>query len=104
MTKPDALHTPEKEKLKNFSSLNLSLKWPVSILVRQAMMDYLYCRFRPPDACYLEIFRFRVRPPRARELPMQARCVFIVTGQKVEIRADMMIPYHHTKAFGQAWI
>jgi len=58
-------------------------------------------KFRPPDACYLEIMRFRVRPPRARELPMQARCTFIITGQKVEIRADMMIPYHHTKAFGQ---
>ena len=45
--------------------------------------------------------RFRVRPPRARELPMQARCNFIITGQKVEIRADMMIPYPHTKAWGQ---
>ena len=32
---------------------------------------------------------------------MQARCSFIVTGQKVEIRADMMIPYPHTKAWGQ---
>jgi hypothetical protein len=58
-------------------------------------------KFRPPDACYFEIMRFRVRPPRARELPMQARCSFIVTGQKVEIRADMMIPYPHTKAWGQ---
>ena len=58
-------------------------------------------RFKPPDACYLEIMRFRVRPPRARELPMQARCNFIITGQKVEIRADMMIPYPHTKAWGQ---
>jgi len=58
-------------------------------------------KFQPPDACYLELFRFRVRPPRARELPMQARCTFIMQGTKVEIRADMMIPYHHTKAFGQ---
>ena len=58
-------------------------------------------RFRPPDACYLEIMRFRVRPPKARELPMQARCNFQITGQRVEIRADMMIPYPHTKAWGQ---
>merc|ERR1719232_490056 len=58
-------------------------------------------KFKPPDACYLEIMRFRVRPPRARELPMQARCNFIISGQKVEIRADMMIPYPHTKAWGQ---
>lgn len=58
-------------------------------------------KFRPPDACYLEIMRFRVRPPKARELPMQARCNFQITGQRVEIRADMMIPYPHTKAWGQ---
>ena len=61
----------------------------------------LFHRFRPPDASYLEIMRFRVRPPKARELPMQARCVFQITGQRVEIRADMMIPYPHTKAWGQ---
>ena len=62
---------------------------------------YLFLRFRPTDACYLEIMRFRVRPPKARELPMQARCNFQITGQRVEIRADMMIPYPHTKAWGQ---
>ena len=32
---------------------------------------------------------------------MQARCNFQITGQRVEIRADMMIPYPHTKAWGQ---
>lgn len=58
-------------------------------------------KFQPPDACYLEIMRFRVRPPKARELPMQARCSFEICGSKVVIRADMMIPYHHTKAWGQ---
>eukprot|EP00094_Tigriopus_californicus_P003267 TCALIF_03142-PA protein Name:"Similar to stnB Protein stoned-B (Drosophila melanogaster)" AED:0.42 eAED:0.43 QI:0/0/0/0.8/1/1/10/0/824 len=58
-------------------------------------------KFQPPDACYLEIMRFRVRPPKARELPMQARCSFEICGSKVIIRADMMIPYHHTKAWGQ---
>ena len=44
---------------------------------------YCFYRFQPPDACYLELFRFRVRPPRARELPMQARCTFIMQGTKV---------------------
>ena len=58
-------------------------------------------KFRPPDACYVEIMRFRVRPPRARELPLAARCQFIIEGNRVEIKADMMIPYHHTKAWGQ---
>ena len=46
---------------------------------------YLRYRFQPPDACYLELLRFRVRPPRGRELPMQARCVFIIQGNKVRI-------------------
>ena len=45
--------------------------------------------------------RFRTRPPRARELPIQARCSFQIIGQRVEIRADVMVPYHATKAWGQ---
>ena len=43
-------------------------------------------KFQPPDACYIEVMRFRTRPPRARELPMQARCTFIMDGNKIEIR------------------
>ena len=39
--------------------------------------------FKPPDATYLELMRFRMRPPKARELPMQARCVFQTSGNKV---------------------
>eukprot|EP00096_Caligus_rogercresseyi_P016259 TRINITY_DN884_c3_g1_i4.p1 TRINITY_DN884_c3_g1~~TRINITY_DN884_c3_g1_i4.p1 ORF type:complete len:1091 (-),score=328.00 TRINITY_DN884_c3_g1_i4:1802-5074(-) len=58
-------------------------------------------KFQPPDACYLELIRFRVRPPRGRELPLIARCNFEITGNNVVIRADMLIPYHHTKAWGQ---
>ena len=58
-------------------------------------------RFQPPDACYIEVMRFRCRPPRARELPVQARCSFSIINKKVEIRADVMVPYHATKAWGQ---
>ena len=58
-------------------------------------------KFQPPDACYIEVMRFRCRPPRARELPVQARCSFQVINKKVEIRADVMVPYHATKAWGQ---
>lgn len=58
-------------------------------------------KFQPPDACYIEVMRFRTRPPKARELPIQARCSFQIIGQKVEIKADVMIPYHATKAWGQ---
>merc|ERR550532_3771239 len=45
-------------------------------------------KFKPPDACYIEVMRFRCRPPRARELPIQARCSFSIINQKVEINAD----------------
>ena len=41
-------------------------------------------KFQPPDACYIEVLRFRTRPPKARELPMQARCIFTIVGNKVE--------------------
>ena len=58
-------------------------------------------KFKPPDACYIEVMRFRCRPPRARELPIQARCSFSIINQKVEINADVMVPYHATKAWGQ---
>ena len=58
-------------------------------------------KFQPPDACYIEVMRFRCRPPRARELPVQARCSFSIINNKVEIRSDVMVPYHATKAWGQ---
>lgn len=58
-------------------------------------------KFKPPDACYVEVMRFRTRPPRARELPMGARCSFQIVGSRVEIRADVMVPYQATKAWGQ---
>lgn len=41
-------------------------------------------RFKPPDACYIELMRFRVRPPRNRELPIQLKAVMCVTGNKVK--------------------
>lgn len=40
-------------------------------------------RFKPPDACYIELMRFRVRPPKNRELPIQLKAVMCVTGNKV---------------------
>ena len=40
-------------------------------------------RLKPPDACYIEFMRFRVRPPKNRELPLQLKAVICVTGKKV---------------------
>lgn len=40
-------------------------------------------RFKPPDACYIELMRFRVRPPKNRELPLQLKAQWVVMGKKV---------------------
>lgn len=58
-------------------------------------------KFKPPDACYLELMRFRVRPPRNRELPLQLKAVMCVTGNKVELRADILVPGFVSRKLGQ---
>lgn len=42
-------------------------------------------KFKPPDACYIELLRFRVRPPKNRELPLQLKASICVTGNKVKL-------------------
>ncbi|XP_026680727.1 protein stoned-B [Diaphorina citri] len=58
-------------------------------------------KFKPPDACYIELMRFRVRPPRNRELPLQLKAVMCVTGNKVELRADILVPGFVSRKLGQ---
>ncbi len=58
-------------------------------------------RFRPPDACYIELLRFRVRPPKNRELPLQVRTSFSVSGNKVELRSDVLVPGYISRKYGQ---
>ncbi|GBP22309.1 Protein stoned-B [Eumeta japonica] len=58
-------------------------------------------RFKPPDACYIELMRFRVRPPKNRELPLQLKAVWCVTGNKVELRADVLVPGFASRKLGQ---
>ncbi|CAG5023747.1 unnamed protein product [Parnassius apollo] len=58
-------------------------------------------RFKPPDACYIELMRFRVRPPKNRELPLQLKAVWCVTGNKVELRADALVPGFASRRLGQ---
>lgn len=48
-------------------------------------------RFKPPDACYIELMRFRVRPPKNRELPIQLKAVMCVTGNKVRQGAQNIV-------------
>ncbi|KAJ8934044.1 hypothetical protein NQ314_013619 [Rhamnusium bicolor] len=58
-------------------------------------------KFKPPDACYIELMRFRVRPPRNRELPLQLKAQICVTGYKVELRADVLVPGFASRKLGQ---
>ncbi|XP_031784782.1 protein stoned-B [Nasonia vitripennis] len=58
-------------------------------------------KFKPPDACYIELMRFRVRPPRNRELPLQLKAVMCVTGNKVELRADILVPGFASRKLGR---
>ncbi|KAJ0175906.1 hypothetical protein K1T71_008080 [Dendrolimus kikuchii] len=67
----------------------------------QHFHDSQIIKFKPPDACYIELMRFRVRPPRNRELPLQLRAVWCVTGNKVELRADVLVPGFASRKLGQ---
>nr|XP_003707780.1 PREDICTED: protein stoned-B-like [Megachile rotundata] len=58
-------------------------------------------KFKPPDACYIELMRFRVRPPKNRELPLQLKAVLCVTGNKVELKADILVPGFASRKLGQ---
>ncbi|CAI2353142.1 unnamed protein product [Caenorhabditis sp. 36 PRJEB53466] len=46
--------------------------------------------FSPPDGCFFEIMRFRVRPPRNREKAMSVKAIMKIAGSKVEIRIEAM--------------
>ncbi|EAA06689.5 AGAP000363-PA [Anopheles gambiae str. PEST] len=58
-------------------------------------------KFKPPDACYIELMRFRIRPPKNRELPLQLKATWCVTGNKVELRADVLVPGFASRKLGQ---
>lgn len=48
-------------------------------------------KFQPLDATFFEVMRFRVRPPRARELPLQVTAIMKIAGSKIEIRLEAMV-------------
>ncbi|CAJ0582193.1 unnamed protein product, partial [Mesorhabditis spiculigera] len=47
-------------------------------------------RLQPPDGCFFEIMRFRVRPPKNREKALTVKCIMKIAGSKVEIRMEAM--------------
>lgn len=69
----------------NMKGYTLLSEFSVNVHILMAFFDFvLYCcRFKPPDACYIELMRFRMRPPKNRELPLQLKPSWCVTGNKV---------------------
>lgn len=55
----------------------------------------------PPDATFFELMRFRVRPPRNRELPLQISANMSVTRTKVSINCEVMVPGCVSRKHGQ---
>lgn len=45
--------------------------------------------------------RFRVRPPKHRELPLQIKTTFTAIGQRIEIRSDILVPGFTSRKLGQ---
>ncbi|KAJ1362149.1 putative stoned B-like protein [Parelaphostrongylus tenuis] len=47
-------------------------------------------RLSPPDSCFFEVMRFRIRPPRNREKALNIKATMKIAGSKVEIRVEAM--------------
>lgn len=71
------------------------------MVIREITIISLYLRFQPPDAQYLELMRFRVRPPKNRELPLQVKATWCVNGNRVELRVDILVPGFASRKLGQ---
>lgn len=63
--------------------------------------DSRIIKLTPPDATFFELLRFRIRPPRNRELPLQITANMSVTRTKVSINCDVMVPGCVSRKHGQ---
>ncbi|KAI1719136.1 adaptor complexes medium subunit family domain-containing protein [Ditylenchus destructor] len=57
-------------------------------------------KIQPPDGCFFEVMRFRIRPPKSREKPLSVKCLMRMAGSKIEIRIDAMANVHQQRAKG----
>ncbi|KAF0308191.1 Protein stoned-B [Amphibalanus amphitrite] len=72
-----------------------------NIIDLQAFKESQILKFKPPDGCYIELMRFRVRPPRSRELPLQVKVKYTILQNKVDISADILVPGYVSRKMGQ---
>lgn len=63
--------------------------------------DLRIIKLVPPDATFFELMRFRIRPPRNRELPLQVSANMSVTRTKVSVNCDVMVPGCVSRKHGQ---
>ena len=61
-----------------------------SIVDKKAFDEEQVIRFSPPDGSFMEIMRFRIRPPRNREKALTVKALMKIAGSKVEIRMEAM--------------
>uniref|UniRef100_A0A131XGZ6 Putative stoned b synaptic vesicle bioproteinsis protein n=1 Tax=Hyalomma excavatum TaxID=257692 RepID=A0A131XGZ6_9ACAR len=72
-----------------------------SCVLQEEFENNRIIKLHPPDACLFEMMRFRIRPPKARELPLQLKVVMRVSPRHVELRADVLVPGYHSRKHGQ---
>uniref|UniRef100_A0A2R5LJ28 Putative stoned b synaptic vesicle bioproteinsis protein n=1 Tax=Ornithodoros turicata TaxID=34597 RepID=A0A2R5LJ28_9ACAR len=72
-----------------------------SCVMQEEFENNRIIKLHPPDACLFELMRFRIRPPRARELPLQLKAVMRVASRHVELRGDVLVPGYHSRKHGQ---
>ncbi|XP_077522559.1 stoned B [Amblyomma americanum] len=72
-----------------------------SCVLQEEFENNRVIKLHPPDACLFELMRFRIRPPKARELPLQLKVVMRVSPRHVELRADVLVPGYHSRKHGQ---
>jgi hypothetical protein len=63
--------------------------------------DSRLIKLSPPDATFFELMRFRIRPPRNRELPLQISANMSVTRTRVSINCEVMVPGCVSRKHGQ---
>lgn len=72
-----------------------------SCVLQEEFENNRIIKFHPPDACLFELMRFRIRPPKNRELPLQVKAVMLVTKARIELRTDVLVPGYHSRKHGQ---
>ena len=58
-------------------------------------------KFVPPDACFFELARFRVRPPKNRELPLAIKVTFTMEGYRVGVKVEAQTTAYYNRKRAQ---